>query len=179
MSRIGKLSISIPEGVTVTQQGSSISVKGPNGQLQQQISSDIECTIDNDRLQLHTRSESKEAKSAHGLYRMLIANMVTGVSRGFQKELLIQGVGYRAEKQENSVILSLGYSTQIEYRIPEGIEITIDKRNTIGIRGIDKQLVGQVAADIRSLRPPEPYKGKGIRYANEHIRLKVGKAGVK
>ncbi len=179
MSRIGKLPIAIPKEVTVSQQGSVISVEGPYGRLQQQINLDIECTIGNGQLQIQARSESKEAKSAHGLYRALIANMVTGVSRGFQKELLIQGVGYRAEKQENSIILSLGYSTQIEYRIPQGIEITIDKRNTIGIRGIDKQLVGQVAADLRSLRPPEPYKGKGIRYANEHIRQKAGKAGVK
>lgn len=179
MSRIGKMPIGIPQDVTVTQSGPTISVQGPKGTLEQRISPEISCAIEHDTIKITAHSDSKEAKSAHGLYRMLIANMITGVSQGFQRNLLIQGVGYRAESQERSIIFSLGYSTQIEYRIPEGIEVAVDKRNLITVSGIDKQQVGQAAADIRSLRPPEPYKGKGIRYADEHIRQKAGKAGVK
>ena len=179
MSRIGKVPVSIPAGVEVEHVDSVIRVVGPKGRLTQKISADIECVIRDGAVHISATSDSKKSKSAHGLYRMLVANMVTGVSQGFQKELLLQGVGYRAEIKDKLIVFSLGYSTQIEYHIPDGLEIAVDKRSLITIRGIDKQLVGQVAADIRSLRPPEPYKGKGIRYTDEFVRQKAGKAGVK
>ncbi len=179
VSRVGKKEIAIPAGAEITFSNSVVNVKGSKGQLQQPITGDIDITINKELVEITARNDAKETRALHGLYRQLLANMLQGVTTGFQKKLVLKGIGYRAEISGEIITFSLGYSTQISYRIPESITIEYDKKDTVTISGFDKQLVGQVAAEIRSLRPPEPYKGKGIRYADEVIRLKAGKAGVK
>ncbi len=179
MSRIGNLPISLPDGVTVDIKSNMIVVKGPKGELSQDIDSSISVNQDGNFLILSRSNDSKQSKSYHGLYRSLISNMVEGVSKGFSKNLEIQGVGYRAELKDNYLILNLGYSSPVWYEIEDGIDIKLDGQTKIIISGISKERVGQVSSEIRSIRAPEPYKGKGIRYSDEYVRRKVGKSGVK
>lgn len=181
MSRIGKLPIAIPQGVTVEKRENFIAVKGSKGELTFELPEGIDISIENDNVTCTRKNDSKTQRSLHGLCRTLISNMVQGVSKGFEKRLEIHGVGYRANLQGKKLVLSLGYSHPIEYTPPEGILISIDqeKKNILIVTGQDKQLVGQVAADIRSYRKPEPYKGKGIRYEGERILRKAGKAAGK
>lgn len=178
MSRIGKQPVEIPKGVEVTVKDALVSVKGSKGELTQDFRPEVKINVNDGLVIVERINETKAAKSYHGLYRNLIANMITGVSQGFSKTLLINGVGYRAEVQGSTLMLNLGYSNPIEYMIEDGITITVDGQNKITVSGIDKQRVGQISAEIRSLRPPEPYKGKGIRYENEYVRRKIGKSGV-
>lgn len=179
MSRVGKMPISVPASVSLGIKDNVVRAKGSKGELEQQVPLELALSFTNGQLVLTRNSEDRKAKAFHGLYRMLCANIIRGVDTGFTKELIIKGVGYRAEITKTHVIFNLGYSTQIHYTIPQDIQIAYDKKEKITVSGIDKQRVGQVAAEIRSLRPVEPYKGKGIRYLNEQVRLKVGKAGVK
>ena len=176
-SKIGKLPVAIPGGVTVKVDGDVISVKGPKGELKQKFNNLVK--IDVKELVVNPSDGSKNASAAHGLYQRLISNMVTGVTNGFSKTLIITGVGYRAEVKGKELVMNLGYSNEFIAIIPEGLTVTADKDGKVTIAGIDKQLVGQFSADIRKLRGPEPYKGKGIRYETEVIRRKVGKTGVK
>ncbi|MDO9529769.1 MAG: 50S ribosomal protein L6 [Syntrophales bacterium] len=179
MSRIGKRPIEVPEGVEVRQDNSIIEVKGSKGTLTMKVPEGVEIVFDNGTIVVERLSDDKKGRSAHGLTRTLVANMVIGVTVGFEKTLEISGVGYRAEVNSDILRLLLGYSHPVEYRIPEGISAKVDKQVTIVISGIDKELVGRVAAEIRSFRKPEPYKGKGIKYSGERLRRKVGKsAGV-
>lgn len=179
MSRIGKLPVAIPSGVTVTVDGNTVKVKGPKGELAHKLPAGI--TIDRDGDTLHVRRASEETnhKSLHGLSRSLVANMVEGVTKGYRKQLDITGVGYKAEVRPFGLQLSLGFSHTIDYKAPAGIKLTAPQPTQVVVDGPDKAMVGQVAAEIRNLRPPEPYKGKGIRYAGEQIRRKAGKAGGK
>ncbi len=179
MSRIGKLPIAVPKGVTVTAKKTSVTVSGPKGELSQDILPEVAVKVADDVVTVERKNDSKKARSFHGLYRNLIANMVTGVSQGFTKVLLVNGVGYRAEVKGSILMLNLGYSNPIEYVINKDLAITCEGQNKIIVSGIDKQKVGQACAEIRSLRPPEPYKGKGVKYEHEHIRRKVGKSGAK
>jgi len=180
MSRIGKKPIPIPKGVSVTVRGQEVSVKGPKGQLSWQCPEKIQVAQEDQTLLLQRPDDTKESRALHGLSRSLVNNMVTGVTEGYRRELQIVGVGYRAEAKGKSLGLSLGFSHPVEFPLPDGITVQVDKKQTtIVLEGIDKQLIGQVAANIRSLRPPDAYKGKGIRYADEHISLKAGKAGKK
>ncbi len=175
MSRIGKKPVPIPKGVTVTLDGSNITVKGPKGELSRLLPAAMLVSMKDNEVIVERPSEENEHKALHGLTRTLVANMVEGVTNGYEKRLEIQGVGYRAALRGSSVELLLGFSHPIVVEPPEGIEFEIPVPTQIVVRGIDKQSVGQVAADIRRLRPPEPYKGKGIRYAGEIVRRKVGK----
>lgn len=179
MSRIGRTPITIPSGVDVSLDGNTIRVKGPLGQLQRTLHPDMNIAIEGDQIVVTRPSEQKEHKSLHGLTRTLINNMVEGVTKGFSKSLELAGVGYRAAKQGNKLVLTVGYSQPVEIVPEEGIEIEVPAANKIIVKGIDKERVGAVAANIRGVRPPEPYKGKGIKYENEVIRRKVGKAGAK
>lgn len=176
MSRIGRAPIAVPQGVEVKQAGSAVQVKGPKGVLSQTIPTGISLEIEAGVVHVKRKGDAKRMRSLHGLIRTLIANMVTGVTQGFEKGLEIVGIGYRANVQGKNLQLSLGYSHTVLYPIPEGIELVIEKQNKITVKGIDKQKVGQVAAEIRSFRKPEPYKGKGIRYIDEQVRRKAGKA---
>lgn len=178
LSRIGKVPVALPQGVKAEISGDEIKVTGPKGALSQRLHHQVTVAIDEASVVVEPVSDSREAKAYHGLYRSLINNMVIGVSAGYSKRLEIIGVGYRADLQGRMLNLALGYSNPINFDLPEGIEAVVD-RQFVTVSGIDKQLVGQVAANIRSLRPPEPYKGKGIKYDNETIRRKVGKAGAK
>ncbi len=178
MSRIGKAPINVPSGVDIQITGNSITVKGPKGQLSRDLSDLVSISADGDLLQVERVDESREARAMHGLMRSLVANMVIGVTEGFRKELDIVGVGYRAAaKGSNGLELALGFSHPVNVTAPEGIEFVVPQPTRIEVHGIDKQLVGQVAADIRAWRKPEPYKGKGVRYVDEHVRRKAGKAG--
>jgi len=179
MSRIGKIPVKVPAGVKVTFANDEITVEGPKGKLKQKYHPVI--TFDNKggEIIVARTSEEKQVKSFHGLYRNLLNNMVVGVSSGFNKSLIVNGVGYRAEVQGKILSMSLGYSNDIYVGIPEGLAVTADQGGKITVSGIDKQRVGEFAAQIRKLRGPEPYKGKGIRYENEVIKRKVGKSGVK
>ncbi len=179
MSRIGRKPVAVPKGVTITAQNELLTVKGPKGELTQDYSSLVSFDIKDNEVIVDRANDSKPAKSFHGLYRNLLNNMVIGVSEGFKKTLEINGVGYRAEAKGNSIVFSLGYSTQIEYVIPKDVSVVCVKNTVVEVSGIDKAKVGQAAAEIRSLRAPEPYKGKGIKYSNEFIQRKVGKTGVK
>ena len=179
MSKVGKLPVAIPAGVTVTVANGLISVKGPKGELKQSFHDEIEIKIEGSEVLLTTKNDAKQTNAYHGLYRSLINNMVKGVTDGFTKTLVITGVGYRAEVQGKQLVMNLGYSSEFIAIIPEGLTVTADKDGKITISGIDKQQVGEFSAQIRKLRAPEPYKGKGIRYDNEVIRRKVGKTGVK
>jgi large subunit ribosomal protein L6 len=178
MSRIGKLPVTVPSGVNVTLDSDAVLVKGPKGELRQAILSGVVgVKLEDGTVIVERKGDAKEHRSAHGLTRTLIANMVEGVSKGFRKSLEIQGVGYRVAKSGEKLNLSLGYSHPVVFEAPQGIALSVEGQNKIHVEGIDKQAVGQVAAEIRRLRPPEPYKGKGIRYAGELIRKKLGKAG--
>ena len=178
MSRIGKKPVTLPAGVEIKVDGNVITVKGPKGELSQEIGEQIKAVVDGSELKFERPSDTKEDKAQHGLARALVNNMVTGVTTGFSKKLKILGVGYRAEKQGSNLNLTLGYSHPIVMPDPEGIETEVPDPNTIIVKGIDKALVGNYAAVIRAWRKPEPYKGKGIRYEDEHVRSKEGKAGV-
>jgi large subunit ribosomal protein L6 len=175
MSRIGRRIITIPQGVDVTVAPGRITVKGPKGELAQDISPDLGIQIDEGVLTVTRPSDRPQHRALHGLTRSLIANMVEGVANGYEKRLEIQGVGYRASGSGKSLDLALGYSHPVKYQAPAGIEFEVPQPTEILVRGIDKQRVGQVAAEIRKLRPPEPYKGKGIRYEGEYVQRKVGK----
>jgi large subunit ribosomal protein L6 len=179
MSRVGKLPVALPQGDKVQVTAESFTVEGPKGKLVQSYIPQVELTVGAKEVVVTRKSDTKEARSLHGLYRNLLNNMVIGVSAGYNRGLQINGVGYRAELKGKSLMLNLGYSTQMEYMIPQGITITVDNQTKITISGIDKAQVGQVAAEIRSIRPPEPYKGKGIKYDTETVRRKVGKSGIK
>jgi large subunit ribosomal protein L6 len=177
MSRIGKQPITVPNGVEVTIEGLDVRVKGPKGQLEYRLVGDVEVARDGDALSLTRSDDTRSNRSLHGLQRTLIANMVIGVSDGFSKELEIVGVGYRAQAHgANAIELSVGFSHTVRVDAPAGVTFEVPQPTRIVVRGYDKQLVGQVAADIRKIRKPEPYKGKGIRYAGEHIRRKAGKS---
>jgi large subunit ribosomal protein L6 len=178
MSRVGKAPIGIPSGVTVSVSGRAVTVKGPKGELKGQVPEDVEVVAEGSAVTVTRSSESNQARSTHGTARATIANMVVGVSKGFAKNLDIIGVGYSAEVKGKKLVLKLGYSHPVEYEAPKGIEIEVPEPTRIVVRGIDRQLVGQSAADIRAFRPPEPYKGKGIRYHDEHVRRKAGKLAV-
>jgi large subunit ribosomal protein L6 len=175
MSRIGKKPIAIPDGVTIDVRPGLVSVKGPRGELSQAINPEMKVSQENATLTVERPTDRGEHRALHGLTRSLIANMVEGVTDGFEKRLEIQGVGYRARLQGKALELSVGYSRPISVTAPEGIEFELPAPTQVVVRGIDKQLVGEIAARIRRSRPPEPYKGKGIRYAGEHVRRKVGK----
>jgi large subunit ribosomal protein L6 len=177
MSRIGKLPVTVPANVTINVADSVVHVKGPKGELSQHILPLVAVKIEDGTLRVERTGDEKAARSAHGLTRTLVANMVEGVTKGFRKSLEIQGVGYRAAKSGESLNLTLGYSHPVSYAAPKGISFTVEGTNKIHVEGIDKQKVGQVASEIRDLRPPEPYKGKGIRYDGEIVRKKAGKAG--
>ncbi len=176
MSRVGKLPVELPAGVTVTVGDDGVTVKGPKGQLKQVMVAQVDVEIEGQSLQVTRRSEARQARANHGLMRSLVANMVTGVTSGFEKKLEVIGVGYRADVRGKNLVMNLGYSHPIEYGIPTGIDIAVDKANVISIGGIDKQQVGQVAAEIRAFRRPDAYKGKGVRYVGERVRLKAGKS---
>lgn len=176
MSRIGKQPISVPGGVTVTLDPSGVKVKGPKGTLAAAVSPLVALKVDGSTLTVTRRDDSREARSVHGLTRKLVANMVTGVSEGFRRVLEINGVGYRAEAKGNAIQLALGYSHPIVFPLPQGVQAKVDKQTVVTLEGADRQVLGETAAAIRKLRPPEPYKGKGIKYAEEKIRRKAGKA---
>lgn len=177
MSRIGKLPIDVPTTVKASVENGVITVEGPKGKLSQKIGANLSVEMKDNQIVVNRANDNKETKSAHGLVRQLVRNMIVGVSDGYKKALTIIGVGYKAELKDKVLILSLGYANDIEYVIPEGIKISLDGPTKIFVEGIDKQLVGQTAAELRSLRKPEPYKGKGVRYENEYVRAKSGKAG--
>ena len=179
MSRIGKMPIAVPAGVTVDVENNLVTVKGPKGELARQINKDMKLTIENGQLTVERPSDQKEHRSMHGLSRTLINNMVVGVTTGFSKTLEINGVGYRAAKQGNNINFTLGFSHPVVKEPPAGITFEVPAPNKIVVSGTDKERVGAVAAEIRTLRPPEPYKGKGIRYEGEYVRRKMGKAGGK
>lgn len=177
MSRIGKRPIAIPNKVTITIEGQAVTVKGPKGQLSRVLPAEVVVSQDDGSLQVARRDDSRTARQRHGLCRTLVANMVEGVSQGFQRRLEIQGVGYRAQVQGRNLTLNMGYSHPVQIEPPEGIQFAVENNTNVIVSGIDKEVVGNTAARIRAVRPPEPYKGKGIRYAGEAVRRKVGKAG--
>lgn len=179
MSRIGKKPIPVPGNVTVSIEGGTVAVKGPKGELRQTFRPEMKISQEDGQLVVERGTDAKEQRALHGLTRALLANMIQGVTQGYRRGLEIIGVGYRAEKKGGALVLSVGYSHQVQYPQPEGISISTPSPTTILVEGIDKQKVGQVAAEIRSVRPPEPYKGKGIRYQGEQVRRKAGKAGSK
>ena len=177
MSRIGNKVITIPKGVEVKIDNNFATVKGPKGELKQQFSDELTFSVEGNEVKVVRPSDSKKHKTIHGTARALLANMVTGVSEGFKKELELVGVGYRAQMQGKKLVLSVGYSHPVEFTEIEGIKLSVEAKKKVKIEGIDKELVGQYAAKVRAVRPPEPYKGKGIRYAGEYIRRKEGKTG--
>ena len=180
MSRIGNKIITVPAGVEVTvAEDNTVTVKGPKGELKQDYSNNIKIEVANNEVVLSTLNETKQANADHGLYRSLIANMIKGVSEGFTKTLIITGVGFRAEVKGKELVMNLGYSSDFIAIIPEGLTVVATPEGKLTVTGIDKQLVGEFCSQIRKLRKPEPYKGKGIRYEDEVIRRKVGKTGVK
>lgn len=179
MSKIGKLPVAIPAGVTVTVAPELVTVKGPKGELKQDYNSNVTVEVKDNEVLVKPANESKAASAAHGLYRNLIHNMVVGVTTGYTKSLIITGVGFRAEVQNKMLVMNLGYSSDFVAVIPDGLTVTADAQGKVTVSGISKQLVGEFCAQIRKLRKPEPYKGKGIRYETEVIRRKVGKTGVK
>jgi large subunit ribosomal protein L6 len=179
MSRIGKAPVNIPDQVKVTFAPPTLAVLGPKGSLNLAISDLVSVAVDGSEIRVSAASEHRKSRAMHGLMRTLIQNMVTGVTAGFTKSLEIQGVGYRAEADKQSLTLNVGYSNPVVMRIPDGITVEVEKNTLIHVRGIDKQQVGEIAAQIRRVRKPEPYRGKGIRYLGEAVRRKVGKAGGK
>jgi large subunit ribosomal protein L6 len=179
MSRIGKKPVTVPKGVTLQVQGNTVAVKGPRGELRRSLHPEMQIGFANDQFTVARPSDEKRHKALHGLTRTLVQNMVDGVSKGFSKTLEIQGVGYKAEAKPYGVNLIVGFSHPVKYEAPKGIKISVDNNVVVKIEGPDKELVGQVAAELRSVRPPEPYKGKGIRYQGEQVRRKAGKTGAK
>lgn len=177
MSRIGKMPVKIPEGVQVTVENNQVIVKGPKGSLSRKFHKDVVIKTEDSTVIIQRPSDQKSHRELHGLTRSLINNMVAGVVGGFEKVLVLEGVGYRAAKQGNKLVLTVGYSHPVEFEPPKGIEFEVPAPNRILVKGIDKELVGQIAANIRAVREPEPYKGKGIRYENEVVRRKEGKTG--
>ena len=175
MSRIGKAPIAVPSGATVTVDGQTVSVKGPKGQLSWTVAPEVEVKLENGELTLGLREDTQRARSMWGLSRSLVDNMVTGVTTGFERTLELVGVGYRATMKGNDLSLQLGFSHEIDVVAPQGVSFAVPKQTEIKISGIDKQVVGEIAATIRKFRPPEPYKGKGVRYAGEKVRRKEGK----
>ena len=175
MSRIGKRPIDLPSGVEASVSGQTVSVKGPKGQRQFTATDDVEITVDGNVVTVEPRGKSKRARQQWGMSRTMVANLVTGVTQGFKKQLEINGVGYRAQMQGNKLVLNLGLSHDVNFEVPEGVTVTCPKQTEIVVEGIDQQLVGQVAANIREWRSPEPYKGKGIKYKDEYIFRKEGK----
>ena len=176
MSRIGKMPVEIPAGVKISRDRETIRVEGPKGRLSLEVPKGIDVILGERTVEVKRPSEGRKERSYHGLVRTLIANMIKGVSSGFEKNLEIAGVGYRAEVAGKNLRLIVGFSAQLEYAIPDGIQIKVDKLVNIAVSGIDKQVVGRVAAEIRNLKKPEPYKGKGIKYTGEYVRRKVGKS---
>ena len=179
MSKLGKLPVAVPAGVTVTVNPDSISVKGPKGELHQHYGNNVKVSFEDGNISVTPNNTSKQANADHGLYRSLIKDMVIGVTSGFSKSLIITGVGFRAEVKGKELVMNLGYSNDFIALIPDGLTVAADANGKVTVSGISKQKVGQFCAEIRSLRKPEPYKGKGIRYETEVIRRKVGKTGVK
>jgi large subunit ribosomal protein L6 len=179
MSRIGKRPIAIPNKVTVEINGRNVAVKGPKGSLSRELPEFVKVEKNGENIHVQPQDDSRVARQRHGLSRTLVANMIEGVSQGFEKKLQIQGVGYRAQAQGKKLTLNVGYSKPVEMNMPEGIQVAVEKNTEITIGGIDKEVVGNVAAKIRAVRPPEPYKGKGIRYLGEAVRRKAGKTGKK
>lgn len=179
MSRIGKLPVDIPAGVTVSVAGSVVTVKGPKGELKRTFNPAMTIAVDGGQASVTRPSDDPGHKSLHGLSRTLLHNMIEGVTKGYVRQLEITGVGYKAEPKPYGLLFALGYSHQIEFKAPAGIKLTAPQPTTVVVEGADKEIVGQVAAEIRQLRKPEPYKGKGVRYAGEQVRRKAGKAGGK
>lgn len=180
MSRVGLAPIEIPKGVEINiEKDNYVTVKGPKGQLARKLAHDMTISVEESVLKVSRPSDQKHHRSLHGLTRALLNNMVTGVTKGFEKGLELVGVGYRAQAQGNKLILTVGYSQPVEIEAPKGIDIEVQGTNKIIVKGINKEMVGEFAAKIRKVRPPEPYKGKGIRYEGEHVRRKEGKAGAK
>ncbi|HEU5218380.1 MAG TPA: 50S ribosomal protein L6 [Gemmatimonadales bacterium] len=179
MSRIGKKPVAVPKGVTVTLTGNTVSVKGPKGELARTFHPEMTLAMEGDNVTVSRPSDETRHKALHGLSRTLLANMVEGVTKGYNKTLEIQGVGYKAETKPFGLQLSLGFSHPVQYKAPAGIKFAVDNNTVVKIEGADKEMVGQVAAELRNMRPPEPYKGKGIRYQGEQVRRKAGKTGAK
>jgi large subunit ribosomal protein L6 len=179
MSRIGRKPVTVPKGVTLQVEGNAVAVKGPKGELRRSLHPEMQIAVDNGQFTVARPSDEKRHKALHGLTRTLVQNMVDGVSKGFSKSLEIQGVGYKAEAKPYGVNLIVGFSHPIKYEAPKGIKISVDNNVMVKIEGADKELVGQVAAELRAIRPPEPYKGKGVRYVGEQVRRKAGKTGAK
>jgi large subunit ribosomal protein L6 len=179
MSRIGKKPVPIPGGVTITLQGNHIAVKGPKGELARDLPADMRVAHEGDTIVVTRPGDEPRHKALHGLTRTLVANMVEGVSKGFEKVLEIQGVGYKAEPTAKGVKMVVGYSHPVEYAAPAGITLTVESNTVVKVSGANKEMVGQVAAELRGVRPPEPYKGKGVRYRGEQVRRKAGKTGAK
>jgi large subunit ribosomal protein L6 len=179
MSRIGRKPIPIAKGVKISVEDRSVAIQGPKGKLDVVLPGGIAARVDDGKVLIERAEETQREKALHGLVRSLIANAVTGVTDGFTKELEIQGIGYKAAVEGKDVVLSLGYSHPVRFAMPAGVEVAVDKQVRLIVKGADKQAVGQAAADLRSLRPPDVYKGKGIRYVGEYVRKKVGKAGAK
>jgi large subunit ribosomal protein L6 len=178
MSRVGKRPVDVPSGVKVNINGQAVEVTGPKGTLKRNFHPEISLQVSDGKVLVERKHENKFNRSLHGLTRMLIANMITGVTQGYEKRLVVQGVGYRVQLQGKKLTMQLGFSHPAVYEGPQGAELKLDKQNTIVVSGIDKELVGEVAAQIRRIKPPEPYKGRGIRYEAEHVRRKVGKKAV-
>jgi large subunit ribosomal protein L6 len=179
MSRIGKKPVTVPKGVTLEVQGQVVAVKGPKGELRRTLHPDMRLALADGNFTVARPSEETKHKALHGLTRTLVQNMVDGVSKGFSKTLEIQGVGYKAEPKPYGVNLIVGYSHPVKYEAPKGIKISVENNTIVKIEGADKEIVGQVAAELRAVRPPEPYKGKGVRYLGEQVRRKAGKTGAK
>lgn len=179
MSRIGKRPVSVPKSVTVTLDGQAVSVKGPKGELSRVFPKEVSFDRDDETIVVKRRDESRVSRARHGLSRTLLFNMVEGVSNGFERRLEIQGVGYRAQVKGKTLVLNVGYSQPVEIEPPEGVELAVENNTNVIVKGINKEIVGNTAAKIRAVRPPEVYKGKGIRYAGEQVRRKAGKAGKK
>ena len=179
MSRIGKKPVTVPQGVTLDLKGSEVAVKGPKGELRRQLHPEMQLALADGIFTVTRPSEEQKHKALHGLTRTLVQNMIDGVSKGFTKTLEIQGVGYKAEAKPYGVNLVVGFSHPVKYEAPKGIKISVENNTTVKIEGADEEKVGQVAAELRAVRPPEPYKGKGVRYQGEQVRRKAGKTGAK
>ncbi len=179
MSRIGKKPVPLPSGVTAKVEGQTLTIKGPKGELNRTFHPDMKLTVNGTNVAVGRPSDESKHKALHGLSRTLVANMVEGVTKGYEKSLEIQGVGYRAENKPFGLTLIVGYSHQVDFKAPKGITLKAEQPTLVKVTGADKELVGQVAANIRDVRPPEPYKGKGIRYVGEQVRRKAGKTGAK
>ena len=179
MSRIGKKPVQLPDKVQIAFKGDMISVKGPKGNLERKLHPAVKINIDKEIVTFDTDTNDKKKVALQGLFRSLVANMVTGVTKGYEKKLILSGIGYRAEVKGTSLVLNLGYSNPVDFKISDGVKASVEKNTSITLSGIDKELIGQVAANIRDLRPPEPYKGKGIMYADERIIRKAGKTAGK